>query len=188
MADNQQTSPKQGVRARERNALERIAALEGDLSGLMTGVQSAITELEKRILGAAEVVDALVRIMGQETVEAAVVAARDERAATQATDAKAGLEKALAAGQVVPSDHVSENSIIVGVENDKDGAAIKPGYIQLSMQGVKPEFKEKMLGQAVGFKFDTVDGNTFTVNAVYEAVPQKTDAEVPVLTPEVVQP
>jgi hypothetical protein len=182
------TPPKQGVRARERNALERIAALEGDLSGLMSGVQSAISELEKRILGASEVIDAVVRIVGQDTVEAAVLAARDERAATAAKEAKEGLDKAIAAGQVVAGTMIGENSIIVGVENDKDGAALKPGYIQLSMAGVKPEFKEKMLGQAAGFKFDTVDGNTFTVNAVYEAVPQKNEAEVPVLTPEVVQP
>ena len=182
------TPPKQGVRARERNALERIAALEGDLSGLMSGVQSAITELEKRILGASEVIDAVVRIVGQDTVEAAVLAARDERAATQATQAKEGLEKALAAGQLVPGTTIGDNSVIVGVENDKDGAPIKPGYIQLSMAGVKPEFKEKMLGQVAGFKFDTVDGNTFTVNAVYEAAPPKAEAEVPVVTPEIVQP
>jgi hypothetical protein len=182
------TPPKQGVRARERNALERIAALEGDLSGLMSGVQGAITELEKRILGASEVIDALVRIVGQETVEAAVLAARDERAATQATQAKEGLDKAIAAGQVVSGTVIGENSIIVGVENDKDGNPVKPGYIQLSMLGVKPEFKEKMLGESVGFKFDTVDGNTFTVNGVYESVPQKAEPEVPVLTPEVVQP
>ena len=167
------TPPKQGVRARERNALERIAALEGDLSGLMSGVQNAITELERRVMTASEVIDAVVRIVGQETVEAAVIAARDERAATAATQAKEGLEKALAAGQLVPGTVIGDASVIVGVECDKDGAAIKPGYIQLSMQGVKPEFKEKMLGQAVGFKFDTVDGNTFTVNGVYEAAPPK---------------
>jgi len=182
------TLPKQGVRARERNALERISSLEGDLSGLMTGVQSAISELEKRILGASEVIDAVVNIIGQEVVEAAVLTARDQRAATAATQAKEGLEKALAAGQVVPADKIEENSIIVGVECDKDGAVLKPGYIQLSMQGVKPEFREKMLGQAAGFKFDTVDGNTFTVNAVYAPVPPKAEPEVPVLTPEVVQP
>jgi hypothetical protein len=186
MAENNQTPPKQGVRARERNALERIAALEADLSGLMSGVQNALTELERRVMTASEVIDAVVRVVGQETVEASVLAARDERAAAAAVQAKEGLDKALEAGQVVPGTVIGDNSIIVGVESDKDGVALKPGYIQLSMAGVKPEFKEKMVGQSAGFKFDTVDGNTFTVNGVYESAPQKT--EVPVLTPEVVQP
>ncbi len=172
---NQQTPPKQGVRARERNALERIAALEADMGSLFQGFQNAVTELEKRILGAAEVVDACVRVLGQEVVEAAVLAARDERAENAAKAAKEGLEKALAEGQLVAAEKIEENSIIVGVENDKDGAPIKPGYVQLSMGGVKPEFKEKMLGQSVGFKFDTVDGNTFVVNGVYAPVPPKTE-------------
>jgi hypothetical protein len=181
MAENQ-TPAKQGVRARERNALERIASLEGDLSGLATGVQSAITELEKRIVTAAEVIDAIVRTLGQDVVEGAVIAAREERAAKAAVEAKEGLDKALEAKQVVPADKIEDDSIITGVESDKDGVALKPGYVQLSMAGVKAEYKDKMLGQSVGFKFDTTDGNTFTVTGIYASVPQP---EVPVLTPEV---
>jgi hypothetical protein len=182
------TSPKQGVRARERNALERIAALEGDMGTLLSGVQNAVGELERRVMTTSEVTDALVRILGQDVVEKAVLEARDERAAKQAIEAKEGLDKALTAGQVVVADKVEDNSIIVGAEADKDGNTIKPGYVQLSMLGVKPEFKEKMLGQSAGFKFDTVDGNTFTINGIYTPVPPQAEPEVPVLTPEIVQP
>ncbi len=175
MATQNQTPPKQGVRARERNALERISALEQDMSSIFTGVQAAVSELEKRIMGAAEVVDACVRVLGAEVVEAAVLAARDERAAAAVETAKDGLNKAIEAGQVVVADTITDESIIVGVESDKDGNPIKPGYVQLAVSGVKPEFKEKMLGQGVGFKFDTVDGNTFTINGVYAQVPPKSE-------------
>jgi Tfp pilus assembly protein PilX len=180
MAD--QTPAKQGVRARERNALERITSLEGDMGSLFSAVQSAVGELEKRIVTAAEVIDAIVRVLGQDVVEKSVIDAREERAAKSAVDAKEGLNKALEAKQVVPADKIVDDSIITGVESDKDGVALKPGYVQLSMAGVKTEYKDKMLGQSVGFKFDTTDGNTFTVTGIYASVPQP---EVPVLTPEV---
>lgn len=173
----EQTQAKQGVRARERNALERIGALEQDLGGLFTAVQNAVGELEKRIVTASEVIDAMVRVLGQDVVEAAVLSAREERAAEAAVKAKEGLDKALEAGQVVPVDKIEDDSIITGVEYDKDGAEMKPGYVQLSVAGVKPEYKEKMVGQTVGFRFDTADGGSFLVTGVYKSVPQPTEPE-----------
>jgi len=177
------TPPKQGVRARERNALERISALEGDLGSLFSAVQNAVGELEKRIVTASEVIDAMVRVLGQDVVEQAVITAREERAAEAAVKAKEGLDKALAAGQLKPIEKIAEDSIITGVESDKDGVPLKPGYVQLQVSGVKPEYKEPMIGQGVGYKFNTTEGNTFEVTGVYAPVPQP---EVPVLTPEVV--
>lgn len=178
MTNSVSTPPKQGVRARERNALERIGALEQDLGSLFTAVQSAVGELEKRIVTASEVLDAMVRVLGQDVVEQAVLAAREERAEEAAKNAKEGLAKALEAGQVVVADKVEDDSIITGVEFDKDGNPVKPGYVQLSMQSVKPEYKEKMLGQSVEFKFDTSEGNTFSVTGIYKSIPQE-NSEAP---------
>jgi hypothetical protein len=175
-----QTPPKQGVRARERNALERITALETDLANLFGAVQNAVQELEKKLMGAAEVIDACARTLGNEVIEAAVLAAREERAAQAAVQAKEALDKALADNQIVVAEKIEENSIITGVEYDKENKPIKPGYIQLSMLGVKPEFKEKMLGQGKGFRFDTVDGNVFEVTGVYAQVPPAPEAAQPV--------
>lgn len=174
-----QTPPKTGVRARERNALERIAALEGDLGSLFTAVQSAVGELEKRIVTAAEVIDAIVRVLGQDVVEKSVIDAREERAAKAAVEAKEGLNKALEAGQVVATETIEDDSIITGVEADKDGVELKPGYVQLSLTGVKPEYKEKMVGQQVGFKFETAEGGTFSVTGIYKSVPQEAAPEAP---------
>lgn len=170
------TPAKQGVRARERNALERIAQIENDLSAMVGAVQQALQTIEARINAQTEILDAVIQEIGAEQINARIEGTREARAVEQAETAKEGLKKALETGDIVPAAVIGEKSVITGIEYDKDGTPVKPGYVQLGYNTVKPEFQEKILGQPAGFKFDTSDG-TFEITGVFNVVEKTTEQE-----------
>lgn len=175
-----QTPPKQGVRARERNALERIGTLENDLMRIAAAVQNALNETESKYQQLVEVVDAISNQFGPDVIAKAIQETRDQRAEEAATKAKEGLQKAIENVEVVAIDTAEDDSIITGIEYDKEGAVLKPGYVQLAMQAIKPEFQEKIKGKGVGNKFEVATGGTFEVTGVYKAVPkEEKEEEVP---------
>lgn len=174
------TPPKQGVRARERNALERISGLEQDFQRLVQGVQQAMNQLESTQQTISEVLDAVVNITGTEPVQAKIAELRKKRASESAAKAKEALDLALVDGKIEQIEKVETGCILTGVEYDKDGNAIDPGYVQLNLDVVKPQFQEKMLGQGVGFKFETETGGQFEVTGIYKALPPE---EPKIVTP-----
>lgn len=177
---NTPTPPKQGVRARERNALERISGLENDFARLVQGVQAAVNEINQKLNTISEVLDAVVTLNGAEKVQQQMADTRRQRAEERAKASKDALDNALLEGTIEQIEKIEDGATITGVEYDKEGKPLPPGYVQLPFDTVKPEFKEKMLGQGVGFKFETEPGGTFEVTGVYKSVPQ---SEAPDETP-----
>lgn len=167
----QPTPPKQGVRARERNALERISGLESDFSRLVQGIQGALNEANQKINALSEVLDSVVDLYGPETIQKHMGELREKRAQQKAKETKDALDLALVDGRVIQLEKVEEDCFITGVEKDKDGNAIPPGYVQLPLASIKPEFKEKLMGQGSGFTFETEPGGSFEVTGVYKAAP-----------------
>lgn len=166
------TPPKQGVRARERNALERISSLENDLQGIVHGVQSAFNAINQQMGALNELLNVVVNEIGPDVVNARLQEMRDERAMAQAEASKNSLETAVKAGQIKVVDIIEDDSILTGVEKDKDGQVVKPGYVQLRFADVLPDLKEKLKGQVVGFVLDTPVGGKFEVTGIYQPVPQ----------------
>jgi hypothetical protein len=169
---NTPTPPKQGVRARERNALERIASLEQDQQRLVGAVQQAFNESEKKLNDLSEIIEVLADAFGKDKIQEGIVKARTDRAEANAKQAKEQLDLALVEGKVAQIEKVEEGAIITGFEKDKDGTILVPGYVQLSLAVIKPEFSEKMMGQGVGFVFETEGGGQFEITGIYKAVPQ----------------
>lgn len=172
---------KVSARGQARNALERIESLEHDFQQIVGGFNNAFGQLQSQVRGMAEIVDAATRILGSAQIEEAVKAARLERAEAEATQAKEGLAKALEAKQVESVTKIEEDTLITGVEYDKAGNPLPPGYVQLNVGTVKPEYKEKMVGQLVPFKFE-IENGTFEVTAAYKILPPveaPTATEVP---------
>lgn len=190
----QPTPPKQGVRARERNALERLEQIERDLINVVGSIQKALDELNQRFSAVAEVLDATVATLGEETINQRIVDTRKERSDKQVADAKAALEKAVADGKLSPCESVNDKSYITGIERDKEGKPLEPGYTQLNFAAVKPEYQEKLRGQKVGAKLETEVGS-FEVTGIFEEIPpppkptpEATDAaQAPPETPAVGQ-
>jgi hypothetical protein len=180
---NTPTPPKQGVRARERNAVERLAGLEQDVQRLVGAVQQAFNDNEQKLRDLAEIVDVIVADYGRDTIQLALHKARVARAEEEAQKAKEGLDIALLEGKVEKDEAINPESIITGFEKNKDGETIAPGYVQLSLSTVKPQFAEKMIGQGVGFVFETDGGGSFEVTGVFKVIPQGAPDEAPAVDP-----
>lgn len=171
---NTPTPPKQGVRARERNALERISGLEQDMVRVVQSVNGVVQELESKINTLSETLAAVVDELGPENVQKAIKAARIRQLEERAEAQKAALAKAIEEVRVVQIDKIEgevKDLIITGVETLKDGSVLPPGYVQVPMQTVKPEFVEKLKDQGAGFKFETESGGSFEVTGVYKRLP-----------------
>jgi hypothetical protein len=168
---NTPTPAKQGVRQRERNALQRIEQLEGDYLQLIQSLNQTLSQMEGRMNALAEISDALIGEIGPDQVNARITAVREVKAAEQAAKAKEALELAITEGKVVAAPEVTDASVVTGVEYDKEGKAIKPGYVQLGFNTIRPEFQEKLKGQKAGFKVDTGDGS-FEITGIYVEAPQ----------------
>lgn len=169
ISPRQPTPPKQGVRQRERNALERLEQMERDLISVVGSIQKALDELNQRFSAVAEVLDATVATLGSDVINQRILDTRKERSDKQVADAKAALEKAVTDGKLSPAIAVSEKSYITGIERDKEDKPLDPGYTQLNFAAIKPEYQEKLRGQKVGAKLETEVGS-FEITGIYEDV------------------
>jgi oligoendopeptidase F len=171
------TPPKQGLRQAQRNALQRIEELETNLMNVFGAVQQALNGSDQRVNALAEILDAVVAELGPETINTRVVEGRKARALEQAEKSKAALAEAVEKGQYKAVEVITDKTLIVGKELDKEGKEVFPGYVQLAYSSIKPEFQEKLLGKGVGASFETESGK-FDVTGTYEAVEAPVAPEV----------
>ena len=157
-----------------KSALERIDQIEEDIPQIVLGVNDALLELRgelrNRISPLAQITEALTEILGSDIVDAKIKEIDQRKTMARVETAKKNLEDGLAKGTVVKADAISDKSLIVGRETDKDGQVIFPGRAQLTFDKVAPEFQDKLLGQGVGFQVDTQTGGKFEVVEVYDVV------------------
>lgn len=180
-----------------RNALERVQQIEDIVFGAVdkaTGERKpgAFESLSKQLdatreqlAGAVEVLDAVVKTLGPETVEKIVIESRVAQARSDAAKQQEQLNGLLASGAMKVTEVVGEQTFVCGTEAKPDGTQIEPGWFLHHMSQIKPAAKEQLMGKAVGFSLTTESGNTYTVTALYEAVPpdqrpKETPAPAPV--------
>ena len=154
-----------------KSALERIDAIEQELPRVISAVNEVLMQNNQRVTGLAEVVEAVVELFGSETVDAKITEVRTRKLAAQAAQAKENLEKAVVEGKILATATVEEDSLIVGRESDAEGNIAGPGRVQLLFSGIRPEFQEKLKGQAAGFSVTTENGGKFEVLEVYKVLP-----------------
>lgn len=157
------------VRKATATALDRIQSLEDMFPNLVQGVNQTFKQMNDQIMGLTETAEALAALFGEDQVKGKVQEIRLKKDNDRAEAQKTALIEAVKGGQFTAAEVITEKSLIVGTEFDKEGVAIGAGRIQMFMAGVKPEFKEKLLGGKVGLSFDLPTGK-FVVNEIYEAV------------------
>lgn len=158
------------LRQKTRTALDRIEVIETTINELVTGVNGVVQQLNGKLLDVAEKLEALADIVGKDKFEEVLQANALAKAKGQAEAAKKTLEQHVEAGDLAVSATISENSVVVGREFDKDGNLLEPGRIQLTFGGIKKEFQDQLLGQAVGFTVATPVGGKFEVLEIYDFV------------------
>lgn len=172
-----------------KSALERLDILEGDVQRLFSAVNESSMVARQGTAELASLLEAVVELLGAETVDAKVKEIAERKQLENLARAEAALAAGLEKGELVKADKVSEVSVIVGKEIDEKGEVIFPGKVQLQTSAIKPEFKEKLLGQGVGTVIDAPRGK-FEVMAIYDVVAKpETPAEAaPAEAPAPTQP
>jgi len=155
------------------NALERLDQLEKTIPQIVAAVNQSVGQIQGQLSSAVEVLDAVVQTLGSDTIEKLILDSRKKKAEEQSDKEKQALAELVTQGAIVPANVVTEKSIIVGVETDKDGVVRVPGRAQVAFQRVDPQFQQGLLGQAVGFKLTLPNGGTFEVTELYEVAPPK---------------
>jgi hypothetical protein len=172
-----------------RNALDRLDELEKALPQIVSGVNNSLSQLNNQLQGMTEIMDVLIENVGQEKVTAALAANRQKRSEDQAAAEKKSVDEALLSGTLENATEISEKTIVVGREFDKDGVVRIPGRVQVQFSRVSPEFQEKLKGQKPGFSFEIPStGGKFEVDEIYDVVPPVVPAPAPVAAAPVAAP
>jgi hypothetical protein len=171
--------------AKPLDALGRISALEEG----MNVAGRLMSQFKNNGEATMEIVDAVVAILGHEQVGLQMKKQREERAAAQDAKDAAQLEvlvKAAAEGKAgfVATDRVTENTLIVGHETNKDGNKVPPGRLHMRLfQFEDPTLKAALLGAKVGDEVPTPYEGKVTITALYNEVQAKPAETEAVTTP-----
>lgn len=188
------SDPKKGFRQKpaptkaqqnKKSALERIDGLEQAYQGLVDGINAVLQSNGKRVAMLERAMGAVIEAVGIEQVQAILEEKNRREQAERDASLKALVDQSLETGEIVVTDTIAEDSLIVGVEKNADGDPIS-GRAQLSFSEVGPDFKAELLGKGVGTVIATKprdeQGNelppgTFEVQEIYKVLGPKQEPE-----------
>lgn len=150
-----------------RGPIEKIAELEQTCGVLI----QMLTEVTNKLKSMAPTLSALVDITGADKVQAVM----DEQTVKRAQES---LLLALQNGELVKSDAMTEESVVVGIEANAEGVVNRPGYSQVPFSSFLPAVKEQFLGKGIGEKYIHPEGGgSFVITEIYEPAPKTEEGE-----------
>lgn len=152
-----------------KTIIDRVSNIEDAFPRL---VDSLSQHLDQRLNPVIQNLDAVLEILGRETVVSKITELREKRQSEESEAKKKQLEALLTEGKIVKTDKVSDKSIIVAQEKSLEGKVIHPGRFQLMFNEVAPVFQEKILAKEVGTVVDIPNYGTLEVQEIYEPVTQ----------------
>lgn len=174
-----QETRQASIRGRLNTLEESLAKADKQMTELVEALNTAFGNMNKQVVEAVETLNAVVAHIGADKVAEIVVSERKKKASEEAEQRKTMLQKMVEGGLLAKAEVISDKSVIVGQETDKDGKEVDPGYAQLQLSAVKPEFQAQLRGQKAGFVLDTPNGKVI-VKEVWDFV----DAPPPPPAPE----
>lgn len=198
------SGPRPSARQQATGALQRIQQLEEAIPEVVTAINQRMNQQQNQISSYAEVVDAIIGMLGADLVKSTIQANRIERQIEQANLQKEKVSKGVEAGRLVPVTEITDQvedapgSFVEGVEYDAQGQEIPPGYIFLRIAEIVAETRAMLIGKGPGTEVPTykvedgamvrdengapvLSGGRFIVTAVYD-IAQK-PVETPVAVP-----
>lgn len=173
------------IKSKTKSIEVRLDTFEAQLAGIVGEVNGAFQAQIERLGQFAQVLEAVTELVGVEMVDAKIKEISERKVQERIAQAKEALKQGIASGELVPATVITDKSMLVGRETDKDGNVVEPGHIQLPMDRIAfPTVREQLVGQGVGFKVQTPAGNTFEVLEVYDVVPKPAASPMPEPTTE----
>jgi Asp-tRNA(Asn)/Glu-tRNA(Gln) amidotransferase C subunit len=154
------------------SARKAVRDLGGDFTKFAQEVQQAFatqTEQTAQAIGQVnEILNAILAVTGiSDKVAEQINTTRKEKATKDMESAQKALQELKDKGFLVLDTVVQPNSVVVGTETADDGSVIHPGWMQISVNQMKPEFKDAVVGKGVGVSLVPQPGRKFTVNEIY---------------------
>jgi hypothetical protein len=186
MAYNVETQANLAAK-KSSDALARIASMETFLNQVAQDFQKVqdtfgqvnnnFQSLAKQMEAVSLLAEAMAEILGQEQVVSKIKEIQERRQvqalknaedlAVQQTEA---VKVALGDGKISATETITEASLIVVKETDKNGNVLHPGRAQAWVNTLATEFKSKLLGLKVGEKMEGANGSSVEILEIYEMV------------------
>jgi hypothetical protein len=154
--------------ASNNSVLDRLKTLEDNNVRLMQALQQSFETSDKMLKNVAEILSAVVSVVGPDTITQAVESARQAVRDEQILKAKVALEGLVADGTAVATDTVGDASLVVGHETLPDGT--DSGRLQFLISDLAEDRKASLVGKGVGFVIDFPSGAKFEINEIYNIV------------------
>ena len=158
-----------------KTIVDRVTDIEKAFPEVVNEVNK---HLDSRFGPVVQALNAIMDILGRETVAAKIEELREKQALGEMESKKAQLEAMVAEGRLAKTDVVTEKSLIVGQEVTKEGKVVPPGRFQLHFGEIAPKFQEQLLGKGPGVSFEIPDYGKFEVQEVYNFVPPPVPAAI----------
>ncbi len=152
--------------------LERLKKLERFRDDVLRAMNQTFNIVDQRETQTEEVLRALIELFGREQVETKVRQLKIESLEAKALKEKVALDAAGEAGKIVATTAVTEQSVIVGSEVNKDGEQLYPTRVQLFFPQLPLDYQKCYLGAKIGDVVVTPTESKFTVKELYEVVMQ----------------
>jgi hypothetical protein len=154
-----------------RNALQRLDQVEN----VLTNHSQAVNNLQNQFGQYVAIVDAMVELLGVETVTAKVKENAEKKALEQKASEESQVQSLLGMGVLVFAQNVSEKSVVVGQEIKRSESAdevLFPGRQQvvLSNPKISQDVKNLLLGKVVGDEVSLPGGNFYKLTEIYDIV------------------
>lgn len=142
-----------------RQSYEEVRSIVASLQQEMAGLRQAVG-------GNAEVLSAVISLLGESSVQAEMERLRQERQDAQEAQMAASIKVLLEAGVVKPLPETVVDALVVGTDTTPDGKSRRTQF-RLNTQTVPEDILPKFLGKKPG---DTVENNNvkMTIVEVYE--------------------
>jgi len=161
-----------------RNAMQRVEALEKIIPNIISATNQSLNQLQQQLAQSVEIMDALIQILGEETVGKVMQENRQFRNQKALEEAKARVAAEVDSGALKPAETVGPNSRIVFQELDANGKALEPGRAEFDVSKMLEPFRTEVQGKKAGDSIKTPAGNTFEIQEVYDNVEKKADVLV----------
>lgn len=159
-------SASQKLRALEKQLKE----LQGFMGQLVNSVNQTLNQQVGPLLGrlndVEEILSVLVEDYGAEEVNAAIAGRRAKKLEGDIATAKANIADGVAKGFLIPSEVVTEKSLVVGFESDANDVPQNPPWASLLFAQLREDLKPTFVGAAVGTKVANGSG-FFNITEIY---------------------
>jgi hypothetical protein len=145
--------------AQEKKLRQSYAELQAQVAQLSAVLQ----QVQQAFSGNAEVLSAVVSLLGEDSVTQELERLRSERQQKQEDQMAEGVKTLLDAGVLRTTETVSEDSLVVGFDTLPNG---KQRRVQFEARAVPEDLRPKFYGKKAGEAIEN-NGTTLTVTEVY---------------------